>query len=113
MSSYAVQPQSMFNTALPYGAITLGVGVVGAITAVAATSTIGMIMGIVLGILGGYAFCGVVTCGLASRTSDDFHQNIWTHMATAAGAGIATMIQFTIQIVIARVIDGIFNRRRA
>ncbi len=71
----------MFSTALPYGAITLGVGIVGAITAVAATSTIGMIMGIVLGILGGYAFFGVVLCGITSRTSKDYHKNIWTCMA--------------------------------
>lgn len=113
MALSAVQSHSMFNTALPYGAATLAIGVVGAITAVAAYSTIGLIMGIALGILGGFGFWGVVTCGLASRTSDEFHQNIWTHMATAAGAGIASMIQFTIQIVIAKVIDGLFNRRRA
>lgn len=110
MSLSAVQPQSMFATALPYGAATLAVGVVGAITAIGAVSTIGIIMGIALGVLGGYGFIGVLSCAFASRNADEFNQNVWKHMATAAGVGASDIIVLVVKSVI---MDLIFNRKRA
>ena len=100
----------MFTTALPYGLGMLGLGVVGAITAVAATSTIGLIMGIALGILGGYGFLGVISCAWTSRDSLEFNQNIWKHIATAAGTGLSEII---VMVVKAVVLELIFGRKRA
>jgi hypothetical protein len=110
MAAHAVQRDSMFTTALPYGVGTLAMGVVGAITAIAATSTIGLIMGIALGILGAYGFIGVLSCAFTSRNSEDFGNNIWKHMATFVGTGIADVVVMVVKAVI---LEAIFGRRRA
>lgn len=109
----AVQQNSMFYTALPHGAAALAVGAVGVISAVAAGSTIGLIVGIALGILGAYGFIGVLTCAFTSKDANEFHQNVWKHMATAAGVGMADVLSFAIKIVIAEAISSFFNRKRA
>ncbi|MBS0628714.1 MAG: hypothetical protein JSS30_00645 [Verrucomicrobia bacterium] len=110
MAIGVVRQEDMFTTALPYGLATLGIGVVGAITAVAATATIGIIMGIALGILGAYSFLGVISCGVTSVDATEFRQNIWKHMATAAGTGISEIVVMVVKAVI---LEMIFGRKRA
>lgn len=107
----AVQHDSMFSTALPYGVATSALGIVGAITAVFASSTAAIVAGIALGILGSYGFLAVLTCAISSKNSDEFGQNIWKHMVTFAGVAISQIVQFTVQIVIAEGIRAICRRR--
>jgi len=102
--------ESMFHTAMPYGAVTLGVGIVGAITAVAATSTVGLIVGIALAILGGYGSIGVISCGMTSRNSYEFNQNVWKHIATTAFAGAIEVVTMVGKAVVLELILGRNNR---
>ena len=92
--------------ALPYGIGTLGVATVGIITCIAASSTIALIMGVALAVLGGYAFLGVLTCGFASGGPSEYHSNVWKHMATGAGAGIADIAVLVAKAVILKAIFG-------
>lgn len=111
-AAHAVQHDSMFMTALPYGVATSALGIVGAITAVFASSTAAIIMGIALGILGSYGFLAVLTCAMSSRNSDEFSNNIWKHMVTFAGVAVSQLVQFTVQVVIAEGIAAICRRRQ-
>jgi len=106
----AIHQENTFYTALPYGVITLGAGVVGAITAAAAISNVGLIVGIALAILGGYGFAGVLSCSFTSRDSYEFNQNIWKHIATTAGIGITDTVVMVAKAVILEAIFGRNNR---
>ncbi len=101
----------MFVTSLPYGVGTLAVGTAGVVTALSASSTAVLVTGIALGILGSYGFYGVISCALTSRNPGDFKKNIWKHLTTAAGIGVANTLQFIIKAVVSQLVRSFFHQR--
>ncbi len=107
-----VGQESMFRTALPYGVGMLAVGTAGVITAVASSSTAALVAGVALGILGGYGFYGVLSCSFRSNNTQEFKETIWKHISTAAAAGVADLIQFTIKTMVVELVRSFFQSRR-
>lgn len=112
-----VQPEqegsSTFTRALPYAVATLGAAIAGIVIACTFPySTLALIAGIALAILGAYAFFGVVGCGIYySDNPPAFSENVGKYMLTGAAGGVADTVKMSAQFLILNVIAGLFNRR--
>ncbi|MCX6988516.1 MAG: hypothetical protein NTZ52_03290 [Chlamydiae bacterium] len=80
---------TMFQTALPYGAATLAVGVCGACIAAKATTTAVIITGVALALLGSATFIGIINCSLTSKNVAEFKEKIFQHITPGVAGGVA------------------------
>ena len=83
---------TMFQTALPYGAATLAVGVCGACIAAKATTTAVIITGVALALLGSATFIGIINCSLTSKNVAEFKEKIFQHITPGVAGGVASVI---------------------
>ena len=84
---------STFYRALPYGACSLSMGVAGAFLSLAATATAVKVMGIVMGVMGTYAFMATLVCGIISKDANEFDANISKYVISGIGAGLSDIIR--------------------
>lgn len=102
---------STFNAAIPYAIGSLSLGTMGLVVCMSATGTAAIVMGVVLALLGSYAFIGVVTCGLVhTGDPEGFEANVGKFMMTAASAALADVIASVAKMVLLNLIFG--ERRR-
>ena len=80
---------TMFQTALPYGAATLAVGVCGACIAAKATTTAVNITGVALALLGSATFIGIINCSLTSKNVAEFKEKIFQHITPGVAGAVA------------------------
>lgn len=107
---YAPRETSVFYEALPYGVGTLSAGIVGAVIAFSAASTVLAVMGVAIALMGAYTFLGVVGCAIAtSGNPSKFREIVWGSMTTMAGVAISEILTTVAKAVL---IDLIFNRKR-
>lgn len=105
-----VHQTSTFKEAVPYAVLALGVGTVGAISAVACSVIALKVVGIVTAVIGSYAFFGVLLCGIEHQGNPEaFKGDLGKFVTTFIGAGIANLIQ---QVAFA-LIDSLLHPNRS
>lgn len=96
-----LEDQSNFWTAVPYAVGTLAVAGSGlAVAVTSGGSTAAIITGVALGIIGAYAFYGVVGTAFATRNPQEFKEKVWKGMATGIGAGVAETVRIAMHALI-------------
>ena len=100
------EQDSIFKSAIPYGVGTLataGTGLYCVVTHAGAATlgpTAALVSGVALGLIGAYAFYGVIATATTSNNSAHFKERVWQGMATGVSFGIAETVRIALQAIV-------------
>lgn len=110
------QNDSVFFSALPYGAVSLGAACGGtyvALTAYATGATVAAVAGVALAIFGSTAFVATTITAIYSKNSCQFKKSIGPAIKSALAITVADMIASVAKVVLIKLIeDFLYGRER-